>query len=101
VTKSDAACRKIRAAKTESQVIAAVREYVASLGPPEVAGLPVQVLSSCLVQTEESLHSALQVFEDALGRLGVGTPDADGADGIRVVLTTAARRLAALGTEPR
>ena len=99
--KSEAACKKIRAASTESQVIAAVREYVGSLGAPEVAGLPVNVLSSCLVQTEEAVHSALQLVEDALGSVGVGKPDPGAADEMRLVLTTAARRLAAIGAKTR
>jgi len=91
---TEATCKRIRAAKTESQVIDAVREYLATLGPAEVAGIPLQVLSSSLVQAEESIHSAIQVFEDAIGALGPS--DADTAERTRLVLTTAARRLAAM-----
>lgn len=94
MNKTEAACRKIRAATSESQVIAAVREYLGSLGPPEVAGIPLHILSSCLVQAEESVHSAIQVFEDAIGVLG--DDHADAAEGTRRVLAAAARRLAAM-----
>lgn len=94
MSKANATCKRIRAATTESQVMAAVREYLSSLGPPEVAGIPLHIVSTSLVMTEESLHTAIQAFEDALGAVGVG--DGDAAEGTRVVLTTAARRLAAL-----
>ena len=94
MSKTDAACKRIRAATTESQVMAAVREYLSSLGPRELAGIPLHVVSSSLVMTEESIHSAIQAFEDLLGAAGGVDPDA--ADGPRLVLTTAARRLAAL-----
>ena len=96
LNKTEVACRKIRAATTESQVVAAVRDYLASLGPPEALGIPLQVLSSCLVQTEESIHSAIQLFEDAIGAMREGGPDSNAAEGTRVVLSTAARRLAAI-----
>jgi len=96
LNKSEVACRKIRAATTESQVVAAVQDYVASLGAGDVAGLPLHALSACLVRTEESIHSALQLFEDAVGRAARDVPDRGTADDMRLVLTTAARRLAAI-----
>jgi hypothetical protein len=94
--KTEVACRKIRSASTETQVIAAVQEYLVSLGPPEVAGIPLHALSSSLVQTEESIHSAIQTLEDALAAIQGGTSSRDAAEGTKRVLTTAARRLAAL-----
>lgn len=96
MSKSDAACRKIRAAATESQVVAAVREYLGSLGPADALGVPVHAVSSCLVHTEESIHSALQVFEDALAALQGDSANPDAAEGMRLVLTAAARRIATL-----
>ena len=96
MSKSDAACKKIRAATTETQVIAAVREYLSSLGPPELAGIPLHVVSSCLALTEESIHSALQAFEEALAAVPLGKANPKAAEGTRLVLTTAARRLASL-----
>jgi len=96
VSKSDVACKKIRAATTESQVIGVVREYLGSLGPADALGVPVHAVSSCLVHTEESIHSALQVLEDALAALQGGSANPDAAEGTRLVLTTAARRIATL-----
>ena len=96
MSKTDIACRKIRAANTETQVIAVVREYLASLGPTDVAGIPLHVLSASLVHTEESIHSCIQAVEDAIAAVKGGTADADAVDGTRLVLTAAARRLAAL-----
>ena len=74
----------------------AVREYLGSLGPPEAAGIPLHVLSSGLVLTEESIHSAIQAFEDALNAVPGGKSKKEAADGARLVLTTAAKRLATL-----
>ena len=96
MSKSDVACRKIRAATTESQVIAAVREYLGSLGPADALGVPLHAVSSCLVHTEESIHSALQLVEDALAALQGGSAKSDAAEGTRLVLTSAARKIATL-----
>jgi hypothetical protein len=96
VNNTEVACRKIRAATTESQVIAAVRQYVATLEPSDLAGVSLHALKSCLVQGEETIHSALQMFEDAIGAAEGGKPDPRAADGMRLVLTTAARRIASI-----
>ena len=101
MSKTETACKKIRAASTESQVINVVREYLTSLGPPELAGIPLHALSSTLVHTEESIHSAIQVFEDAVAGVADGNSNADVAEGTRQVLATAARRIAALNGHAR
>jgi hypothetical protein len=92
--KSDIACRNIRAATNESEVIAAVREYLASLNPVEAALVPCQALASGLMQAEEMIHAALHLIDDAgKARKGSG---ADVIDETRLVFTAAAKRLAAL-----
>ena len=96
MSNSDVACRKIRAASTETQVIAVVREYLASLGAADVAGIPLHVLSSSLVHTEESIHSCIQAVEDAIAAVQGAKSNGNAARGTRLVLTAAARRLAAL-----
>ena len=101
MSKPEVACRKIRAANTETQVIGVVREYLGSLGPADIAGIPLDVLSSSLVHTEESIHSCIQAVEDAIAVVQGRKPNAKAAEGTRLVLTTAARRLAALNGKSR
>lgn len=96
MSNTEAACRRIRAASTESQVIAAVRDYVVALGPAELAALPMQLLPASLLQGEEVIHSALQLIEDAVTRVAGVAAGSEVTDDMRLVLTTAARRLAAL-----
>ena len=101
MSRPEVACRKIRAANTESEVVRVVREYLASLGPAGVAGIPLHVLSSGLVHTEESIHSCIQAVEDAIAAVQGGSSNAGAVEGTRVVLTAAARRIAALNGGPR
>ena len=61
--KSDAACRDIRAASTESEVVSAVRRYLGSLDAGEVALLPAEIMTLSLSEVEEIVHSALQLLQ--------------------------------------
>jgi hypothetical protein len=98
MTRSDRACRAIRAANSESEVIEAVREYVESLDLGDVALLPAEILSMGLAPAEELVQSALAALHSAAG----GAERA--ADGgvfheTTLVFTAAARRLAALARD--
>ena len=94
MTSSEKACREIRSAKTESQVIAAVREYLDSLGAKDLARLPADLMVLGLAPAEELIQSALQALHD----IGAASKDAGVADAV-LVFTAAARRLAALAKD--
>ena len=96
--KSDSACRAIRAATTETQVVNAVKEYLASLGPTELAFIPVELLAIGISEAEEIVQSALQLVNREL----LGSHDAPAAGVLKdasLVLSTAAQRLAALAKD--
>ena len=96
--KSDAAVRAIRAAKAESQVVAAVQEYLASLGPAVIGILPAGILAVGLRQAEEVIQSALElVHEQMLGK--EDSPQASLLNDVELVLSTAAKRLAVLARD--
>lgn len=92
MTKSQKACRAIRLARNESQVVAAVRDYLDSLEPSDAARLPGELLVMGIVPAEE-------VIQTALGALHQVTGSDAAKDGIVkqtvLVFSAAARRLAA------
>lgn len=96
--KSDSACRAIRAATTETQVVSAVREYLGSLGATELAVIPVELLAIGISEAEEIVQSALQLVNREL--LEVHDAPASGVlKDASLVLSTAAQRLAALAKD--
>ena len=95
MTRSDSACRAIRAASTESEVVEAVSQYIRSLNAGAVALLPVGLLTIGLAHAEEVIHSALELVHAKMIH-SKGTPEADTMSEVVLVLTTAARRFAAL-----
>ena len=98
MNKSDSACRAIKAASTEAQVIAAVRSYLSSLGPAEVAVLPAQVMTLVLSETEEIVQSALQLVHSEM-LAAHDAPEATLLSQVTLVFSTAANRLAALAKD--
>jgi len=97
MTRGDKACRAIRAATRESEVIAAVRDYIDALDSSDAARLPAEILVMGLTPAEELIQSALQSVETLLK----AEKGAKGAKGgalreLTRVLTAAARRLADL-----
>ena len=98
MTKGEKACRAIKAATKESQVIAAVHGYVESLAPSEAAVLPEELLAMGLTQAEEVLQSALQALHGQMEG-GGGKPKSGVLSEASLVFTTAARRLAALAKD--
>ena len=94
MTRVDKACRAIRAASRESEVIAAVRDYIDALDSSDAARLPAQILAMGLTPAEEVIQSALQSVQAGM-KAGKGAKGDVGRDLIRV-LTAAARRLADL-----
>lgn len=92
---SDRACRTIRAATSESQVIQAVSEYLKSLHPTVVAIFPAELMAVGLQQAEEVIHSALDIVHRQIARSDLPA-EADTLNEIVLVLSTAARRLAIL-----
>ena len=94
MTRGDKACRAIRAATRESEVIAAVRDYIDALDSSDAARLPAEILVMGLTPAEELIQSALQSVETLLkaekGAKGGALRE------LTRVLTAAARRLADL-----
>lgn len=96
--KSDSACRAIRAANTEAQVVAAVREYLGSLGPEEIAAVPAQVMAFGLHQVEEVVHTTLDLVHREMLAMREG-PQSEVLTDVTLVFSTAAKRLAALAKD--
>jgi len=96
MTKSEKACRAIRKATSESEVIGAVRKYLDSLDTSDAALLPAEILVIGLAPAEELIQSALQTLDTHMkarkSKSGI-LPETI------LVLTTAARRLAALAQD--
>jgi hypothetical protein len=96
--KSDVACRDIRAARSESDVITAVRGYLDSLSAEEASVLPAELLARGISQAEELIQSALALVHDQM--LGKhDSPDASLLNEIELVFSTAAKRLAVLARD--
>jgi hypothetical protein len=94
----DNACRDIKAASTESEVIAAVRRYLGSLDASDAAKLPAEVMALGLSEVEEMVHAALQLVHNEM----LGSHDAAEAEvlkDVHRVFTTAAKRLADLAKD--
>jgi hypothetical protein len=96
---SDTACRAIRAAKTESQVIAAVQEYLKTLDASQIAVLPAEIMAFGVRHAEEALHSALHMVHTEMLKLGE-TAASEVLTDVTLVFTTAAKRLAVLAKDP-
>jgi hypothetical protein len=98
MTRSEKACRAIRNAANESQVIGAVREYLESLDDSDARRLPAEILVMGLSPAEELVQTALQALHD-----GMEAAHEDSKAGIlseaTLVFTTAAKRLAALAKD--
>lgn len=94
MTRGDKARRAIRAASRESEVIAAVRDYIEALDSSDAARLPAEILVMGLAPAEELIQSALQSVETRL-KAEKGAKGGAVRELIRV-LTAAARRLADL-----
>jgi hypothetical protein len=96
--KGDSACRAINAAANESQVLAAVRDYLASLSAADVALMPAEVMALGLDQIEDLIQSALQLVHHQMMELREA-PNAAVLNEAALVLSTAAKRLATLATD--
>jgi hypothetical protein len=97
--KGEKASRAIRAARNESEVLGAVREYLDSLDASDAALLPAELLVRGLTPAEELIQSALQALHSEIDS------NAEKARGgvlneAALVFTTAGRRLAALAKDP-
>jgi hypothetical protein len=97
--RSDAACRAIRSAKTENQVITAVQDYLKTLDQAEIAVLPADILAFGVRQAEEALHTALHHVHEQMLKLDEAAGSAVLTE-VTLVFTTAAKRLAALAKDP-
>jgi hypothetical protein len=94
---SRAACLAIQAASSEKQVISAVREYLSSLSPAQIALLPASLAALGTSHVEEVVQSALQlVYHEMLAALD--SPEAAFLKDPVQVFSTAATRLATLAT---
>jgi hypothetical protein len=93
--KGEKACRAIRAAGNESEVLGAVTEYLDSLDASDAAVLPAELLVIGLTPAEELIQSALQALHSEMQSRGE-----ESRGGIlneaALVFTTAGRRLAVL-----
>ena len=99
MTKSQKACRAVRSAKTGSQVINAVQQYLHSLNASDAAQLPKELLVVGLTPAEELIQSALQALHDCITQKG-DAPKGGVVRETMLVFTTAARRLAILAKDP-
>ena len=99
MTKAEKACREIRAATKESQVIGAVKDYIDSLTPADATALPEEILALGLTQAEEVIQSGLQALHSRMEGRGEKGKNAILSEA-SLVFTTAARRLAALAKDP-
>ena len=97
--KSDSAVRAIRAATTESEVIAAVRDYLTSLDAAQLALLPAEIMAIGMSHAEELVQSALQLVHSEMLAMR-DAPEAAVLNEIALVFSTAAQRLAALAKDP-
>ena len=95
MTRSDKACRAIRAATQESEVIGAVRDYLESLDESDARRLPAEILAMGLTPAEELIQTALQVLHSGMEQAQEDSKG-DILSEATLVFTTAARRLAAL-----
>lgn len=96
--KSTSARSAIRAASTESQVLAAVREYLSSLSASELALVPAGIMALGIGQAEEAIQAALLL----LHREKLASKAAPAAAVLKdtaLVLSAAAKRLAALAED--
>jgi hypothetical protein len=96
--KSDVAVRAIRTASTESHVIAAVRDYLATLDAHEVALVPAEIMAFGLAAAEEAIQSALYLVHTQMLRTHEEVESAVLND-VTLVFSAAARRIAALAKD--
>lgn len=98
MTRSEKACRAIRAARKETEVIDALRRYLESLDAADARRLPAEILVLGLTPAEELVQSALQTLRDCMEQ---AQQDSRGSivSEATLVFTTAARRLAALSKD--
>jgi hypothetical protein len=98
MTSSDKACRAIRAATKETEVLAAVRDYLESMDASAAAGLPAEILAMSLVPAEELVQTALQALHGAMAsaneRVKAGV-----LSEATLVFSAAARKLASLAKD--
>jgi hypothetical protein len=88
-------CLAIRAAKSEAEVIAAVRAYLASLEPQEIALIPKGLTSLGVSHAEEVVQAALEIaHREALAAFDA--PESAFLKDAVKVFSTASMRLAAL-----
>jgi hypothetical protein len=98
MTRSDKACRAIRAATKESEVIGAVRDYLESLDASDAGRLPAEILVMGLTPAEELVQTALQVLHSGMEQAQEDSKG-DILNEATLVFTTAARRLATLAKD--
>jgi hypothetical protein len=97
--KGEKACRDIRTARNESEVLGAVRTYLDSLDAADAALLPAELLVMGLTPAEELIRSALEALHEEM-EAGAGKSKRGLLNEASLVFTTAARRLAALAKDP-
>lgn len=98
MTSSEKACRAIRSATNESEVVGAVRDYLESLDASDAGRLPAEILAIGLTPAEELIQSALQVLHNGMEQARADSK-ANVLSEATLVFTTAARRLAALAKD--
>jgi hypothetical protein len=85
----------IRAAKTESEVIAAIRNYLATLTEDELALIPAGFKALGLITTDEIARAAVELAQREV--LAVGeAPESQLLRDAAAVFSTAAMRLASI-----
>jgi hypothetical protein len=94
------ACRIIRAAESEGEVVKALTEYLESLHPMAVAAIPANLLSLHLTHTKDIMGAAVILARHET-KMIQETPEAAIVKDVSNVLTAAATRLAVLQIKPK
>jgi hypothetical protein len=94
------ACRVIREAATEGEVVRALTEYLESLHPMAVAAIPANLLSLHLTHAKDIMGAAV-ILARHEAKMAHDTPESAIVKDVSSVLTAAATRLAVLQIKPR
>jgi hypothetical protein len=92
-------CHLIRAASTEGEVIAAVRDYLGALDKAQLAAIPAGLLSLQINHARDIAAAAVELarHEATMEQHG---PEAALVKDVATVLSTAAMRLAIISMQP-
>ncbi len=92
-------CQVIRAASTEGEVIAAVRDYLGTLDHGQLAAIPASLLSLQINHARDIAAAAVELARHE-ATMAPQAPEAALVKDVATVLSTAAMRLAIISMQP-